>query len=399
MRLKPTNRKFNNDKSRQRSSLFIRFGRLSIYACALLFVPIGCNAAFSSTDMDELDPTSLLAIDSEQQEQDLPDIPIPSHAEMSIQPGKPVTRHGEGGTETKEVIDTPTISSAIEGIKTPGRSRTNQLNSNLFQTTGFTAVNFAAEVGDKLPQTSPVPSNASGRQLEYQLSESRISPPAQSPDDSNSKSNELRHTELRRASLRAIIEQVRSVKFETSRGESVEPQQPAQQPVDTSPAVEPQPPAAVLPAETEQQPLVSSTATQPAGKSNSDHTLQIVEGQLKDPNQITNPFELAEILFRSGRMVPAGLCYKQALSIMPTDDPNLDTDRAWILFQIGNCLKDEDPNTARVSYAELIRTHPESPWTEIAKVRYGLIEWNQQEKPVELIQQFNRQKTPTNGVL
>jgi len=364
MRLKPTSKKFDNDKSRQHGLLSIRFGRLSIYACVLLFVPIGCNAAFSSTDIDELNPTLLLAIDSEQQEQDLPHIQIPSHAEMSIQPGKPAA---------------------------------NLSNSDLSQTTGATAVNLAGEVGDKPPQTNPVPSNTSGGQIERQLMESRINPPAQSPD--GSKSNELRDTELRRASLRAIIEQVRSVKFETSRGESVEPQQPAQQPVDTSPDVETPPPVAVLPAETEQQPLVSSTATHPAGKLSSDHTLQIVEGQLKDPNQITSPFELAEILFRSGRIVPAGLCYKQALSIIPTDDPNLDTDRAWILFQIGNCLKDEDPNTARESYAELIRTHPESPWTEIAKVRYGLIEWNQQEKPVELLRQFNRQKTPTSGVL
>ena len=354
MGLKPTNKKFNNDKSRQHGSLFIRFGRLSIYACILLFVPIGCNVACSSTDIDELDPTSLLAIDSEQQEQYLPDIQIPSHAMMSIQLGKPVA---------------------------------NQFNSDLSHTTGTTAIhasglassNFAGEVGDKLPQTSPGPSNACGGQIERQLMESRISPPAQSPNDSKSNG------------LRQIIEQVRSVKFETSRGESVEPQQPAQQPVDTALAVPPQSPTAA-PAETEQQPLVSSTATQPAGASTSNHTLQIVEGQLKDPNQITNPFELAEILFRSGRMVPAGLCYKQALNIMPTDDPNLGTERAWILFQIGNCLKDEDPNTARESYGELIRTHPDSPWTEIAKVRYGLIEWNQKEKPVELIRQLNRQK-------
>jgi hypothetical protein len=97
-------------------------------------------------------------------------------------------------------------------------------------------------------------------------------------------------------------------------------------------------------------------------------------------------------LFRSGRMVSAGLCYKQALKTIPTDDPNLGTERAWILFQIGNCLKDEDPNTAKESYAELIRTHPDSPWTEIARVRHGLIEWNQQEKPGELIRQLNRQK-------
>jgi tetratricopeptide (TPR) repeat protein len=355
MRLKPTNKKFDNDKSRQHGSLFIRFGRLSIYACVLLFVPLGCNIVCGSTDLDELDPTSLLAIDSEQQEQYLADIQIPSYAEMSIQLGKPVA---------------------------------NQLNSDLSQTIRATAANFAAEVGNKLPQTSPVPANASGKQLERQLSESRISPPAQSTE--NSKSNELRQ----------IIEQVRSVKFETSRGElvyperveGVEPQRPARQPVDTSPAVTPQPTTTDSSAETEQQSLFSSTQTQPAGESTSEHTLQMVEEQLKDPNQITNPFELAEILFRSGKMVPAGLCYKQALNTMPTDDPNLGTERAWILFQIGNCLKDEDPNTARESYAELIRTHPDSPWAEIARVRHGLIEWYQQERPGELIRQLNRQK-------
>jgi hypothetical protein len=352
MGLKPstmiiTNEKFSNDRNPQHGSLFIRFARLSIYACVLLFVPLGCKVACGSTDLDELDPTSLLAIDSEQQEQYLADIQIPSHAEMSIQLGKPVANH---------------------------------LNSDLSQTIGATAANFAAEVGNKLPQTSPLPANASGKQLERQLSESRISPPAQSPE--NSKSNELRQ----------IIEQIRSVKFESSRGELVEPQQPAQQPVDTSPAVWPQPTTTALPAETELQSRISSTVTKPAGESTSDHTLQIVEGLLKDPNQITNPFELAEILFRSGRMVPAGLCYKQALKAMPTDDPNLGTERAWILFQIGNCLKDEDPNTARESYAELIRTHPDSPWTEIARVRHGLIEWYQQERPGELIRQLNRPK-------
>jgi tetratricopeptide (TPR) repeat protein len=360
MELKPstmiiTNEKFGNDRNPQHGSLFIRLGRLSIYACVLLFVPLGGKVACGSTDTDELDPTSLLAIDSEQQEQDLPDIQIPTYAEMAIQLGKPAA---------------------------------NQLNSDLSQTIRATAANFAAEVGNKLPQTSPVPANASGKQLERQLSESRISPPAQSPE--NSKSNELRQ----------IIEQVRSVKFETSHGElvhpelveGVEPQQPARQSVDTSPAVTPQPTTSDSSAKTEPQLPALPTQPQPTGESTSDHTLQIVEGLLKDPNQISNPFELAEILFRSGRMTPAGLCYKQALKAMPTDDPNLGTERAWILFQIGNCLKDEDPNTARESYAELIRTHPDSPWAEIARVRHGLIEWYQQERPVELIRQLNRPK-------
>jgi hypothetical protein len=338
-----TNEKFGNDKSPQHGSLFIRLGRLGIYACILLLVPLDCKTACGSSNTDELDPTSLLSIDSGQQEQDLPDIQIPSYAEMSIQLGKPVA---------------------------------NQLNSDLSQTIGATAANFAAEVKDKLPQTSPVPANTSGKQF----SENRISPPAQSPE--NSKSNELRQ----------VIEQIRSVKFETSRGELVEPQQPARQPVDTSPAVTPQPTTADTSAKTEPQLPALLAQPQSTGESTSDHTLQMVEEQLKDPNQISNPFELAEILFRSGRMLPAGLCYKQALKAMPADDPNLGTERAWILFQIGNCLKDEDPNTARESYAELIRTHPDTPWAEVAKVRHGLIEWYQQEKPGELIRQLNRPK-------
>ncbi len=347
MGLKPTNKKFDNDKRMRHGLFLIRLGQLSIYVCILLFVSIGCNAACGSIGIDEFDPTSLLAIDSEQQEQNMPDAQMPFYVDMSIQIEKPVA---------------------------------SQLKSNLFQATGTTAANFTAEIGDKLPPASPATASVSGEQFEHPLQESRKSPPVQSHD--NSKSNELRQ----------IIEQVRSVKFEKYHGESVEPQQPAQQNADTAPAVPFQPTVAALPDETEPQPLASSAATHPAGESTSNLTLLIIEEQLKDPNQITNPFELAEILFRSGRLVQAGLCYKQALNIMPTDDPNLGTERAWILFQIGNCLKDEDPNTARESYSELIRTHPDSPWTEIAKIRYGLIEWSQQEKPVELIQQLKQAK-------
>jgi tetratricopeptide (TPR) repeat protein len=135
--------------------------------------------------------------------------------------------------------------------------------------------------------------------------------------------------------------------------------------------------------------LSQPVQTQPAENSANDETLRLVENQLKDPNLIGNPFELAEILFKSGKQAQAGICYKQALKALPADDPNFATERAWILFQIGNCFKDEDPNTARESYAELIRTHSNSPWTEIAKTRYSIIELYQQDNPGELIRQVN----------
>ena len=72
----------------------------------------------------------------------------------------------------------------------------------------------------------------------------------------------------------------------------------------------------------------SSQPVQTHGNSTSDETLKLVENQLKDPNQISNPFELAEILFKSGRQVQAGICYKQALKVLPADDPNVATERA-----------------------------------------------------------------------
>jgi hypothetical protein len=122
----------------------------------------------------------------------------------------------------------------------------------------------------------------------------------------------------------------------------------------------------------------------------SEQTLQAVQHLLKDPNHIPNALELAEILYRSGKPGPAGLCYKQALNSIAADDPNRAGERAWVLFQIGNCLKYDDPNTARESYAELIRTHLDSPWAEIAKSEHGLIDWYQQDQPRKLIQELNR---------
>jgi TolA-binding protein len=299
----------------ENSSLSVRFGCLSIYACVLFLVSFACNITRGQFDSDEIDPTALLTTDSAPQQPEPSDIQIASHAELLALPGEPITNHPIACSLT---------------------------------------ANFAPEVNDNLPQNIPSPVDTSSK---TQLMESRISSLHQ--DNDNNKTDELKK----------MIELVRSVKLE--------PHQPAQQPA---------PPAAAPAAEQPSPPV----QTQPAETSTSDETLKLVENQLKDPNLIGDPFELAEILFKSGRQAQAGICYKQALKVLPADDPNVATERAWILFQIGNCLKDEDPNTARESYAELIRTHSNSPWAEIAKARYGIIEWYQQDNPSELIQQLNK---------
>jgi len=248
------------------------------------------------------------------------------------------------------------IASHAELLTLSGESITNHPIAYLLQSPGTITANFASEVNDTLPQNIPSPVETSSK---TQLMESRIS--SLPKDNDNNKPDELKK----------MIELVRSVKLE--------PRQPAQQPAP--PVVEP---VAEQPSQRVQ--------TQPDESSTSNETLRLVENQFKDPNLISNPFELAEILFKSGKQAQAGICYKQALKVLPADDPNFATERAWILFQIGNCFKDEDPNTARESYAELIRTHSNSPWVEVAKTRYSIIELYQQDNPGELIRQFNRPK-------
>lgn len=319
------NKNSGRQETTPNSSFGILFLLLNIYVCILLFASFSCNTAFGETESDEIYSTLLLTIGSQQQEQELTDIQIASHAELLTLPSERMTSYLAAGSS---------------------------------KPAGAITINFAAEVNNTQPQNTPSSADTSPKKLEQQVWDSRIT--ALPQDHDKNKTNELRQ----------LVEQVRSVKFE--------PHRPAQQP-------------AALLVETP-RPAVTAPLMQPAepaktAEINDEQTLKIVDKQLKDPNQISNPFELAEILFKSGRLSQAGICYKQALKLLPVDDPNAATERAWILFQIGNCLKDEDPNTARESYAELIRTHSDSPWAELAKARYGLIEWEQQDHPGELVRQ------------
>ena len=116
-----------------------------------------------------------------------------------------------------------------------------------------------------------------------------------------------------------------------------------------------------------------------------DQTLQIFKNLSQHPGQLHNPFELAEVLFRSGRLKEAAECYKEALNRMTTSETNQLADRAWILFQTGNCLRHIDRPTAMQMYKQLIVEYPDSPWTDLAKVKSKLIDWYLKDKPNALI--------------
>ena len=179
--------------------------------------------------------------------------------------------------------------------------------------------------------------------------------------------------------LKHLIEQIRSIQFESKQVE--ERSRDTAEPKPETIAAVPEP----IEGENTDETGVSDSAAIDNRKSAIGNRL---EELLKDPNTVTNPFKLAEALFRNGLPGPAGLCYKRALVEIGADDPNMAAERCWILFQIGNCLQNDDPNAAKESYAELIRTYPDSPWVEIAKSRYALIEWNQQDRPDKLIEEL-----------
>ena len=116
-----------------------------------------------------------------------------------------------------------------------------------------------------------------------------------------------------------------------------------------------------------------------------DQTWQILKNLSQRPDELENPFELGEVLFLSGNLAQAAVFYQEALKRISADDISSVQERAWILFQIGNCLRHDDMSTAAKMYGQLITQYPNSPWTEMAEAQVKLIDWQQKDKPLELI--------------
>lgn len=129
-----------------------------------------------------------------------------------------------------------------------------------------------------------------------------------------------------------------------------------------------------------------------------DQTLQILKKLSQTPEQLRNPFELAEILFIGNFLAEAAACYTEALNRTTADQTDRSQNRAWVLFQIGNCLQNTDPTTAMRMYRQLISEYPDLPWADVAKAKSELIDWYLKNKPDELINECKSQITqPRKG--
>jgi hypothetical protein len=105
----------------------------------------------------------------------------------------------------------------------------------------------------------------------------------------------------------------------------------------------------------------------------------------KDPNQVANPLEMADLLFLNNCMAEAAVFYDRALTLTSLNDPPTADDRAWILFQLGTSLRQTNLARARDIYLKLISEFPNCPWTELAKANGRLLMWYQSDKPQQLI--------------
>jgi len=232
--------------------------------------------------------------------------------------------------------------------------------------TGVAYANSAAGDSRKLSQSSVIisrdPKNISG--LEFLRADINI---AKSQNDTKS-----------RDQLKQIIEQIRSVEF-------------GQQKQAPAPVVIPEKAPAIKPEETVPDVPVEKEKAKQAAKPRlpnepiTGETLQMLRNLAQNPEKLDNPFELGEILFVSGNVKEAATFYSEALKRKDPNDAGASQERAWILFQIGNCLRNEDLPAAAKMYQQLLTEYPNSPWAGMATARSNLIAWYLKDEPVKLI--------------
>jgi len=190
--------------------------------------------------------------------------------------------------------------------------------------------------------------------------------------------------------LGEIIEQVSSVRFRPEKTVS-------ERVVVTGPTRVIEPNEKLPPPEDSRKPVNRTIESELPRAAITDQTLQILMELLQNPERIEDPFRLGEILFLSGNMKEAAALYREALNRTEPNDVWSVHDTAWVQFQIGNCLRNDNPPEAKKAYRQLITGYPDSPWVEIAKAYDKLIDWHQQDKPLSLIGSRGSQASPERG--
>jgi len=214
-----------------------------------------------------------------------------------------------------------------------------------------------ASVEKNADQGKPLPD-----EIIQKLWRSRVAAPEQSDDRQN------------QTSLNELVNRIKSMKFQAKEQPAVTFTVP--EPVVRRPDIAPD--------QTNTEPRIvqlPSTAPSASGRTLSADAAEALKRVLADPNQASDPLQLAELLYLTGRLNEAAVLYQKALDSTLGSEPASREDRAWILLQLGNCLRETNPARARDMYTKLVAEHADSPWVELAKAHSQLISWYEQVQP------------------
>ena len=253
------------------------------------------------------------------------------------------------------------------------------------QTSETAPASLTTQEAEKSSQNSLHSAPKSGSQVAHQLRQSRVSVP-ENQKDTKAK-NELKH----------LIEQIRSIRFEADK-------QTPERVIATESVSEAEPNEGLSgirrggPKQPAKKDMRPKPGKHPPYEPVSDRTLQVLENLSQHPDQLHNPLDLAEVLFLSGHLKQAAIFYQEALARISLDDVGSAQDRAWILFQTGNCLRDDDLANAGKMYRQLIAQYSNSQWVDLAKARLNLIDWYQKSKPQTLIAEYGTEALQPPGL-
>jgi len=231
------------------------------------------------------------------------------------------------------------------------------------------SVAAAHPAGRQAASRNPEPAAETRGPLARELWSSRITAPGVSEDAQTS------------LALKRLIRQVRGLALDDKR-----PAPPSAAPAESPTTAEPPKTATASTENVAPVPPEPVAAAAPETASPlAPKTLKTLEDLRKNAGRVRDPLEVAELLFLSGRPTDAVPFYEEALRRTSAGAAASGADRAWILFQLGNCLRETDATKAQDAYMKLIAEYPGSPWTEMARASGRLVAWYQNTRPDQLI--------------
>ncbi len=199
---------------------------------------------------------------------------------------------------------------------------------------------------------------------------------------------QVKETTVNKIGLQQIIDEMQRLQMPSLDDTETEDQKAAasdDQSVKTQSTSEIVPPANIVPAK-------------PQPKKTGNVSKQILDKLLENPGKIVDPLSTAQALFLNDKMMDAAKFYQIALqrndstdktdSTDSTDKTDNVYDRQWILFQIGNCLRKDDPDRAHKYYQQLIEEYPSSGWATAARTCQEVITWYKQNSPSVILEKY-----------